>query len=118
MGEMVQFEAAGLEESGYLALPEGGKGKGLLLIQEWWGLVPHIKAVADRFAASGFTVLAPDLYHGKVATEPDDAQKAMMALTLDLPEAAARPPSGMTASLAAGIPQEPSSIRMNTAATP
>ncbi len=83
MGEMVQFEAAGLEEGGYLALPEGGKGRGLLLIQEWWGLVPHIKAVADRFAASGFTVLAPDLYHGKVATEPDDAQKAMMALTLD-----------------------------------
>ena len=38
----------------------------MVLIQEWWGLVPHIKDVAERLAAEGFTVLAPDLYHGAV----------------------------------------------------
>ena len=66
--------------SGYLA--DGG-GPGVIVIQEWWGLVPHIKAVADRFAAEGFTALAPDLYRGEAASEPDEAGKLMMGLALD-----------------------------------
>jgi carboxymethylenebutenolidase len=45
--------------------------------------VPHIQDVADRFAAAGFTALAPDLYHGESASEPDGAGKLMMALNLD-----------------------------------
>jgi len=53
------------------------------VIQEWWGLVPHIKDVVDRFAAEGFTALAPDLYHGESSTEPDGAGKLMMALNLE-----------------------------------
>ena len=53
------------------------------MIQEWWGLVPHIKDVCDRFAAAGFVALAPDLYHGETTTEPDEAGKLMMALNLD-----------------------------------
>lgn len=52
------------------------------MLQEWWGLVPHIRSVADRFAAAGFTALAPDLYHGEVAQEPDTAGKLMMALNI------------------------------------
>ena len=55
----------------------------MILIQEWWGLVPHITDVADRLAAEGFTVLAPDLYHGQTTTEPDEAGKLMMALNID-----------------------------------
>jgi len=70
-------------ELGYLATPERGAGLGLLVIQEWWGLVPHIEDVCDRFAAEGFTALAPDLYHGESASEPDEAGKLMMALNLD-----------------------------------
>ena len=53
------------------------------MIQEWWGLVDHIKDVCDRFAAEGFVALAPDLYRGAKTTEPDEAAKAMMALRLD-----------------------------------
>ena len=53
------------------------------MIQEYWGLVPHIKDVVDRFAADGFVALAPDLYRGESATEPDGAGKLMMALNLD-----------------------------------
>jgi carboxymethylenebutenolidase len=68
---------------GYVAKPEVGAGLGLLVIQEWWGLVPHIEDVCDRFAAEGFTALAPDLYHGESTTEPDEAGKLMMALNLD-----------------------------------
>jgi len=60
----------------------------VVVIQEWWGLVDHILDVCDRFAAEGFTALAPDLYHGKKVpnSEPDEAGKALMAL--DLPNAA------------------------------
>jgi carboxymethylenebutenolidase len=81
-GSIVEFAANGLRTSGYLALPGTGKGPGLLVIQEWWGLVDHIKRVADRFAAAGFVALAPDLYHGKQARSPDDAGKLFMALNI------------------------------------
>jgi carboxymethylenebutenolidase len=79
---MVEFQANGLKTQGYLATPATGKGPGVLVIQEWWGLVGHIKKVCDRFAAEGYTALAPDLYHGKAATEPDEAGKLMMALDI------------------------------------
>jgi carboxymethylenebutenolidase len=82
MAEMVEFPSNGGTASGYLAMPEGGGGLPLLVIQEWWGLVPHIKDVADRFAAEGFVALAPDLYHGETTTEPDEAGKLMMALNI------------------------------------
>jgi carboxymethylenebutenolidase len=54
-----------------------------VVIQEWWGLVDHIKDVCDRFAAEGFVALGPDLYHGAKTVEPDEAAKTMMALRLD-----------------------------------
>jgi carboxymethylenebutenolidase len=79
MGEMVTFKSNGHTCDGYLA----GSGPGVLVIQEWWGLVPHIKDVVDRFAAAGFTAIAPDLYHGESSTEPDGAGKLMMALNLE-----------------------------------
>jgi carboxymethylenebutenolidase len=82
MGEMVEFASNGATASGYLASPESGSGPGVLVIQEWWGLVPHIKDVCERFAAEGFLALAPDLYHGQTAREPDGAGKLMMALNL------------------------------------
>lgn len=80
MGEIISFKSNGSMGSGYLA--DGG-GPGVIVIQEWWGLVPHIKNVADRFAAEGFTALAPDLYRGEAASEPDEAGKLMMGLALD-----------------------------------
>jgi len=55
----------------------------VIVIQEWWGLVDHIKDVCDRFAAEGFVALAPDLYHGKTTKSPDEAGKLMMALRID-----------------------------------
>ena len=94
MGEMVTFESDGHTCDGYLA--GGGSGPGVIVIQEWWGLVPHITDVADRLAAEGFTALAPDLYHGESTTEPDGAGKLMMGLNL---EQAARDLSGAVALL-------------------
>lgn len=88
MGEIVEFASNGTTAGGYLAPAHEGAGLGVVVIQEWWGLVDHIVDVCDRFAAEGFTALAPDLYHGKTVpnTEPDEAAKALMAM--DLPRAA------------------------------
>lgn len=82
MGEMVEFRSNGGTAQGYLALPAGGEGPGVIIFQEWWGLVDHIKRVADRFAAEGFVALAPDLYHGKKTAAPNEAGKLMMALNI------------------------------------
>src|SRR4030095_11162978 len=82
-GQMVEFTSNGGTANGYLATPASDKGPGVIVIQEWWGLVPHIKSVADRFAAEGFVALAPDLYHGKLAKSPDEAGKLMMTMRID-----------------------------------
>lgn len=72
------------ETPGYLARPRGeGPFPALVVIQEWWGLVPHIRDVAERFAREGFIALAPDLYHSAKAEEPDEARKLAMALDRD-----------------------------------
>jgi carboxymethylenebutenolidase len=83
MGELIEFPSNGSTGTGWLARPASGEGPGVIVIQEWWGLVDHIKDVCERFAREGFVALAPDLYRGKVAREPDEAGKLMMSLALD-----------------------------------
>src|ERR1700733_1500802 len=87
MGEIIEFASNGGKASGYLAVPDGRpeSGRGVLVLQEWWGLVDQIKRTCDRFAEAGFVALAPDLYHGKSVplTEPDEAGKQMMALRME-----------------------------------
>lgn len=71
---------------GYLAIPDDHQPHpGVVLIQEWWGIDSHIKELTERVARQGYIVLAPDLYHGKVVHEPNEAEKAMMQL--DMPRA-------------------------------
>jgi len=83
VGEMVEFPSNGQKASGYLATPSSGAGPGVVVIQEYWGLMPEIKAYCDQLAGEGFTALAVDLYHGETTREPDEAGKKMMALQLD-----------------------------------
>jgi carboxymethylenebutenolidase len=83
MGENVEFKSNGGTTTGYLAVPATGQGPGVVVLQEWWGLVDHIKDICDRFAQEGFVALAPDMYHGQVAKSPDEAGKMMMALRVD-----------------------------------
>ena len=83
MGELVTFASNGDTAEGYLALPEGGSGPGVVVIQEWWGLVDQIKKVAARVASNGFVALAPDLYRGATTTEPDEAMRMLMGLAMD-----------------------------------
>ncbi|MBI2766610.1 MAG: dienelactone hydrolase family protein [Chloroflexi bacterium] len=83
MGEMVTFPSNGGTAQGYLAKPASGSGKGVIVFQEWWGLNANIKGIADRFAGEGFVALAPDMFHGKVTAEPDEAGKLLMALNIE-----------------------------------
>lgn len=46
----------------YLALPRGGSGPGIVLLQEIFGVNAHIRDVAEQYAADGYVVLAPDLF--------------------------------------------------------
>lgn len=93
MGEMVSFASNGNDARGYLAVPEGGTGPGLIVVQEWWGLNDQIKGTCDRLAAEGFVALAPDLYHGELAGH-DEMDKAGHLMTTLPPDRAARDMSG------------------------
>ena len=72
----------GEDVPGYIAIPGSGSGPAVIVIQEWWGLVPHIVDVVDRLAAEGFVALAVDHYRGAETTEPDEAQKLMIGLDI------------------------------------
>ncbi len=46
-----------------------------MVLHPWWGLNGDVMAFADRLAAAGFVVAAPDLYGGAVATTIDAAER-------------------------------------------
>lgn len=85
MGEMIEFAANGGTCPGYLAKSAKEDAPGVVVLQEWWGIdgaKSDIKDIAERFAAAGYTALAPDLYHGVATEEPDEAGKLLMALSV------------------------------------
>ena len=67
---------------GYLSVSPTAGGPGVVVIQEWWGLVDHVRDVCDRLAREGFVALAPDLYRGEATGDPGEAQRLMMHLDL------------------------------------
>lgn len=87
----VTFPSNGGDAHGYLAVPESGRGPGLVVIQEWWGLTSHIADLVDRFASEGFVALAPDLYGGNTTHDADEAGEMMQKLP---PDRAARDLAG------------------------
>ena len=98
MGEIIEFPSNGTTAQGYLATE--GTGPGVVVIQEYWGLVDHIKEVCDRLAAQGFVALAPDLYHGELAAH-DEMDKASHLMQTLPPDRAGRDMSGAVDFLAA-----------------
>jgi len=82
MSTRIEFTAkSGAKTHGELATPDGtGSAGGVVLIQEWWGVNGHIKSLASRLADAGFLVLAPDLFHGEIATDAGRAEQLMHAL--------------------------------------
>lgn len=76
----VEFSCpAGHTANGYLATAASGD-RAIVVLQEWWGLNAQICGVADRFAAAGYTALAPDLYAGRVTGDSDEAGHLMEGL--------------------------------------
>jgi carboxymethylenebutenolidase len=83
--ETIKFDTARGETTAYVAMPEeiDSISKAVVIIHEYWGLNDNIKDIAGRYADAGFIAIAPDLYRGKVATNPDEASKLMNALQLE-----------------------------------
>jgi carboxymethylenebutenolidase len=84
-GERTTIETAGDPLPAYQATADPGleRPPAMIVVQEYWGLVPHIEEVCRRLAAEGFTAVAPDLYRGRLAEEPDEARKLSMELDRD-----------------------------------
>jgi carboxymethylenebutenolidase len=82
MSTQVKFASKGSGQvEGALAEPTGsGKAAGLVVVQEWWGINPHVKSLCDRFAQEGFLAVAPDLFHGVLPSTKEQAAKTMNAL--------------------------------------
>jgi carboxymethylenebutenolidase len=84
---MQEFKSGDHSFRGYLALPPGGSGPGVLVLHAWWGLNANFQGLCDRLAAEGFVALAPDLYHGALAATIAEAEQLREAFD----EAAAHP---------------------------
>lgn len=78
-GRMVDFGGRSDKGTGYLAHSDR-VGQSVLLLHEWFGLQDSFKVLADRLCEEGFTVLAPDLYDGYVASSVEEAEAKMNSL--------------------------------------
>lgn len=67
----------------YLAEPSGPATAGVLVVHDWYGLLPHVRASCDELAAAGLVALAPDLYDGRTTTDAGQAEALMEALDND-----------------------------------
>jgi carboxymethylenebutenolidase len=81
--ETLTFDTANGPTTAYVAAPDGGGDRAVIAVHEWWGLNDHIKDIANRYAAEGFTAIAPDLYRGAIATDSTEASRMMNALAID-----------------------------------
>jgi carboxymethylenebutenolidase len=81
--DSLSFDTANGATTAYTAIPDSDTSKGVLVIQEYWGLNDHVRDIANRWAAEGFIAVAPDLYRGKLAASAEEAGKLMQALKVD-----------------------------------
>jgi carboxymethylenebutenolidase len=89
MGHEVQVRSrAGESFAAYLAVPAKVPAPGIVLLPEVFNTNPHIRSVADGYAADGFIVLAPDVYWrqepGAYMTYTDEGRAKAQALRAQL----------------------------------
>jgi carboxymethylenebutenolidase len=66
---------------GISATPSGsGKAGAVVLLQEWWGINANMRGWTERLASEGFVAVTPDLYHGTIAKNAEEAGRLMNAL--------------------------------------
>lgn len=80
MGETIRIQAAAGDTDTYLAPARPSPGPPVLLLHTWWGLNKVMRDLADRLAGDGFTVMAPDLFDGRVLTTIEDADAFTSAI--------------------------------------
>jgi carboxymethylenebutenolidase len=74
VGTEVTLGAAGRSGRGYLSEP-AGTGPGVVVVHDGFGLLPHVRSRCDWLAEAGFVALAIDLYDGRVARTPAEAER-------------------------------------------
>jgi carboxymethylenebutenolidase len=67
----------------HVALPDEESRAVVILIQEWWGINDHVRDLCARYAGEGYTAVAPDLYRGRITTDPEEASRMMHELKLE-----------------------------------
>ncbi|MGZ6300029.1 MAG: dienelactone hydrolase family protein [Candidatus Limnocylindria bacterium] len=80
MGQMTRLQSAAGDTDTYVAPARPSPGAPVLLLHAWWGLNEDMRDLADRLAGDGFTVMAPDLFDGKVLTTIEDADAYTTAI--------------------------------------
>lgn len=79
--ETLSFDTANGPTSAFVAMPDAGGTRAVIIIHEWWGLNENIKGIAGRYANEGFVAIAPDLYRGKSTKDLTEASRIMHELT-------------------------------------
>ena len=85
----ISFPAEGHTGTGYLALPDGERGPGVMVLHAWWGLNSFFEELCDRLARAGFVAFAPDLYQGRTAATIDEAEALLKQRDMPAMEAIA-----------------------------
>jgi carboxymethylenebutenolidase len=75
--EMLNLNTSRGASTAVVARPDTDPAAAVILIQEWWGINDHIRDLAGRYANEGYLCIAPDLYHGTVAKDRQEAAKLM-----------------------------------------
>jgi carboxymethylenebutenolidase len=81
---MIRLGTAENGTDAFVAYPPGsGAAPAIVLVHEWWGLNGQIREMARRLAQQGYVTIVPDLYHGHVASDPENAHILMRGLDED-----------------------------------
>jgi carboxymethylenebutenolidase len=83
VGDTIRVKPAAGDSNAYFAAARPAPGPPVLLLHPWWGLNQTSRDFADRLAGDRFTVIAPDMFEGKVLTTPDEALANVRSLTAD-----------------------------------
>jgi dienelactone hydrolase len=81
--EPVTYKDGDTTLKGFVVYDDAKKGKrpGMVVVHEWWGITPHTRTEARRFAERGYTAFVADMYgDAKTADNPKDASGLMKGL--------------------------------------
>lgn len=89
--EIISLNAPQGVSTAVVALPDNANGADdknaalpvVVLIHEWWGINDHMRDVAQRYAGEDFLCVAPDLFRGKTARDPQEAARLMQSLAIE-----------------------------------